>query len=133
MVSNNSSKHIISHVSIGTNDCDKAIAFYDNVMKTLGVKKLMEFPGTAAYGKEELEFWVQKPHNNEEATVGNGFHIAFCAESIEQVKEFYRVALENGAKGDGEPGPRPEYGKEYYACFVRDLDGNKIEAFFWNA
>ena len=120
---------IMNHVSIGTNRLIEAVAFYDAVLTTIGASRQHEVPGIAvAYGKYFPEFWVQQPLNGGAATVANGTHFAFLAPSRAAVDEFYRVALENGATSDGEPGPRPEYGPGYYGAFVYDLDGHKIEA-----
>ena len=113
---------IISHISIGTNDFDKARAFYDAVLPSLGIKVIMEHPGAIAYGRQYPEFWVQLPHDGKPATIGNGFHMGFIAASKEQVHEFYDAAIAAGAICDGPPGPRPLYGEPYYGCFVRDLD-----------
>ena len=66
-------------------------------------------------------------------TAANGTHSAFFAQSRAEVDAFYAAALAAGAQDDGAPGPRPHYGKEYYGCFVRDLDGHKIEAMAWLA
>lgn len=124
---------IMSHISIGTNDFDKAIAFYDKVLATIGAKRVHDLSeyGAIAYGKQFPEFWVGKPHDGKEAKVGNGAHFAFFASSKEQVHAFYNAALEMGATDDGAPGPRPHYGQQYYGCFLRDLDGHKIEAMAW--
>ena len=99
---------MLSHVSLGTNDATRAAAFYDPVLAVLGIGK-----GKARGGP---------------ASVGNGVHVAFAAESRPQVDEFYRVALAHGGSDAGPPGLRPEYDANYYAAFVRDPDGNKIEA-----
>ena len=123
---------ILSHVSVGTNDFDKATAFYDKVLPTLGCKRMMEHPGAVAYGKMFPEFWVQTPFDGGTASVGNGTHVAFIASSKEAVAAFHEAALTAGASDDGAPGPRPEYGEPYYGCFVRDPDGHKIEASFWD-
>ncbi|AYF88525.1 VOC family protein [Pseudomonas sp. DY-1] len=123
---------ILSHISLGTNDFDRAVAFYDKVLPTLGCKRIMEHPGAVAYGREYPEFWVQSPIDGRPASVGNGTHIGFFAPSKEAVLAFFEAALDAGATGDGQPGPRPEYGEPYYGCFVRDLDGHKIEAAFWD-
>ena len=120
---------ILNHISIGVNDLEKAVEFYDSVMATIGAKRQHEVAGVAvAYGKYWPEFWVQKPLNGNQPTVGNGAHYAFLAPSVDAVKEFYRVAIDSGGTSDGEPGPRPEYGPSYYGCFVKDIDGHKIEA-----
>lgn len=123
---------MMSHVSIGTNDFTKAVTFYDAVFEVLGVKRLMEHPEAVAYGKQFPEFWVQTPHDGASAGVANGSHFAFLANSRAEVDAFFKVAIEMGALPDGDAGPRPLYGEPYYGCFVRDLDGHKIEAMFWD-
>lgn len=123
---------IISHISIGTNNFDRAVVFYDKVLATLGCKQIAKYPGAVAYGREYPEFWVQTPIDGKPATVGNGSHIGFIANSVEAVHAFHETALQKGGVDDGAPGPRPDYGDAYYGCFVRDLDGNKIEATFWD-
>ena len=123
---------IISHVSLGTNDFEKAAAFYDAVLSILGCKRVEEFPDAVAYGKMYPEFWIQTPINGEPAAVGNGTHIGFVAESKELVDQFHEAALAAGATDVGAPGPRPDYGEPYYGCFVIDPDGHKIEAAFWD-
>jgi len=123
---------ILSHVSVGTNDFERAVAFYDRVMPTLGCRKVSDYPGAVCYGKRFPEFWVQAPINGEPASVGNGTHIGFIAPSKEAVDAFHAAALAAGGTDDGVPGPRAEYGAAYYGGFVRDLDGHKIEATFWD-
>ena len=119
---------VISHVSLGTNDYPRAKAFYDAVLATLQIPCVMDFPGGAGYGRKFPEFWIQSPHDGGRAGVGNGVHVCFLANSVDEVKAFHAKAIELGGKDDGGPGHRPEYTAEYYAAFVRDLDGNKIEA-----
>lgn len=125
---------ILSHVSIGTNDLDRATGFYDAVMPAIGAGRVMEVKehSAVAYGRQFPEFWVQQPFDRGEAESANGAHFAFLAPSREAVHAFWDAALANGAKPDGEPGTRPQYGEPYYGCFVRDPDGNKIEAMFWD-
>lgn len=122
----------ISHVSLGTNDYDRARTFYSQVLAVLGCKILMEFPGAAAFGKEYPEFWIGTPHDGKPATTGNGVHVGFMAANKVEVDAFYSAAISAGATDDGGPGHRHDYGEPYYGCFVRDLDGNKIEAAFWD-
>lgn len=122
----------ISHVSIGTNDFEKAAAFYDAVLSVLGVKRIMEHPGMIAYGKEFPEFFLQTPIDGERAQVGNGTHFGFIASTKDEVNAFHAVALRAGATDEGAPGPRPDYGEAYYGGFVRDLDGHKIEATYYD-
>ncbi len=123
---------ILSHISLGTNDIAKAAIFYDAALKTVGAKRVMEFPGAIAYGKAFPEFWIQTPIDGEKAAVGNGTHVGFFANSPSEVDAFYKAALDQGGTCDGPPGPRPEYSDTYYGCFVRDPDGHKVEAMFWD-
>lgn len=123
---------LLSHVSIGTNDFARAVEFYTRVLAPLGCKCVMEHPGAVAFGKVLPEFWVQTPIDGQRASIGNGVHFGFVAESKEAVHAFHEAALRAGAKDDGAPGPRPDYGEPYYGCFVRDPDGHKIEAAFWD-
>ena len=118
----------ISHVSLGTNQFERAKAFYDAVLGTLGIACVMSFDGGAGYGHKFPEFWVQLPFDQAKASCGNGVHVCFNASSVEQVQAFHAKALALGGKDDGPPGYRKEYTENYYAAFVRDLDGNKIEA-----
>ncbi|MFO0990855.1 MAG: VOC family protein [Hyphomicrobiales bacterium] len=127
-----SNPSILSHVSVGTNDFAKARTFYEAVLATLGCRIVMEHPAAVAFGRAYPEFWVGTTFDGKAATVGNGSHFGFNAESREQVDRFYAAALANGAKPDGEPGSREDYGEPYYGCFVRDLDGHKIEATYWD-
>jgi catechol 2,3-dioxygenase-like lactoylglutathione lyase family enzyme len=127
-----SNPSILSHVSLGTNDFERAVAFYDAVLFPLGCKRLMEYPDAIAYGKQYPEFWVQTPIDRQSATVGNGTHIGFIAPTKEAVHAFYEAALATGGVDEGAPGSRPEYSEPYYSCFVRDPDGHKVEATFWD-
>lgn len=120
---------VVSHVSIGTNDYARAKAFYDQVLPTLQIKLIMEHGGeAAAWGRQFPEFWVCKPLDGKPATAGNGTHISFLANSIEEVNAFHAKALQLGATDAGAPGYRPQYTPSYYGAFIRDLDGHKIEA-----
>ena len=120
---------ILHHVSVGVADVERAGRFYDAVLGALGCKRYWQImPFAIAYGEDGYDFWVQLPSNREPASVGNGQHIAFNAGTKDAVHKFYDAALANGGTDDGPPGPRPEYGSDYYGAFVRDPDGNKIEA-----
>jgi catechol 2,3-dioxygenase-like lactoylglutathione lyase family enzyme len=128
MASSDLSPSVISHVSLGTNDYPRAKAFYDAVLATLRIRCVMDFEGGAGYGRKFPEFWIQPPLDGARASAGNGVHVAFLANTINEVNAFHAKALELGGKDEGAPGYRPDYTPEYYAAFVRDLDGNKIEA-----
>lgn len=131
-ITSNGNPSILSHISIGTNDFERAVAFYDQVLPTLGCRRIMEHPGAVAYGKQYPEFWVQTPIDGQAASVGNGTHVGFIAPTKEAVHAFHEAALAAGGIDDGAPGGRPDYGEPYYGCFVRDLDGHKIEASYWD-
>jgi catechol 2,3-dioxygenase-like lactoylglutathione lyase family enzyme len=122
---------VLSHVSLGTNDFPRAKKFYDAVLATLRLKPVMAFDEGAGYGREFPEFWIQLPHDGQAANPGNGTHVCFGAASAEEVQAFHRTALQMGGEDEGKPGLRKEYSDNYYAAFVRDPDGNKIEAMAW--
>jgi len=126
---------IISHVSLGVNDFAAAVKFYDYVLPTVGAKRILalEENKAMAYGKYFPEFWINGPLDKKPATVGNGTHVSFLASSRKQVDAFYAAAVAAGAKDEGKPGVRPEYSNAYYGCFLRDLDGHKIEAMYWDS
>jgi catechol 2,3-dioxygenase-like lactoylglutathione lyase family enzyme len=121
----------LSHVSIGTNDFPRAKAFYDAVLATLQITCLMDTEHGSGYGRSLPEFWVGFPDDGGDAAPGNGVHVCFTANSVEEVQAFHAHALGLGARDEGKPGLRREYADNYYAAFVRDLDGNKLEAVFF--
>jgi catechol 2,3-dioxygenase-like lactoylglutathione lyase family enzyme len=120
---------MLHHVSVGVADVERAAQFYDAVLGTLGYKRIMEFmPYAIAYGEAAPSFWIQLPNNQQSPSVGNGAHIGFSARSKLAVDAFHHAAIANGGTDNGAPGPRPDYGPDYYGAFVIDLDGNRIEA-----
>jgi catechol 2,3-dioxygenase-like lactoylglutathione lyase family enzyme len=126
---NNEDPSMLHHVSVGVSDVARATGFYDSVLAALGYKRVMEvLPYGVAYGTDKPEFWVGLPENRAPAAVGNGVHIGFKARSKAAVQAFHRAALAAGGTDEGAAGPRPNYGPDYYGAFVRDLDGNKLEA-----
>ena len=124
---------MLSHVSLGTNDATRAAAFYDPVLAVLGIRKICERDGSVDYGTAKTVFSLERPSDGRPASVGNGVHVAFDAGTRAQVDEFHRVALAHGGTDAGAPGLRPEYDANYYGAFVRDPDGNKIEAVSFQA
>jgi catechol 2,3-dioxygenase-like lactoylglutathione lyase family enzyme len=119
---------MIHHVSVGTNDLERAKAFYDAVLPVLGLRQLKATGHSVDYGISEILFSVEKPVDGHAATSGNGVHIAFVAGHRGTVNEFHRVGIANGGADAGRPGLRPQYDENYYGAFIRDPDGNKIEA-----
>jgi catechol 2,3-dioxygenase-like lactoylglutathione lyase family enzyme len=120
---------MLHHVSIGVRDVAGAAPFYDRVLGALGYRRVLEvMPYGIGYGDTAPAFWVQLPHDQNPATVGNGVHVAFAATSKAAIEEFHRLALAAGATDEGAPGPRPDYGPDYFGAFVRDPNGHKLEA-----
>jgi catechol 2,3-dioxygenase-like lactoylglutathione lyase family enzyme len=120
---------MLHHVSVGVADFERAAKFYDAVLATLGFKRVADYsPHAIGYGTDRPEFWVGAPHDGKPMSAGNGTHLGFVARTKAQVHKFHAVALAQGGSNNGEPGPRPDYGPDYYGAFIYDLDGNKIEA-----
>ncbi len=116
---------IFSHVVVGTNDLEKAGGFYDGVLGTLGIRRLIDAEDRAIWGDGVPEFIVTKPMDGKPACHANGGTISFRAGSSEAVDKFHAAALATGGACEGPPGLRPAM-PGLYAAYVRDLDGNKI-------
>lgn len=124
---------ILNHVSIAVSDAAISLPFYDAVLATIGARRLYEHGDAVAYGKQFPEFWVHgTPFDGGAARPGVGVHFSFFARNPQEVHDFHAAALAHGATDDGAPGPRPDYGAGYYGCFVRDPDGHKLEATFFD-
>ena len=130
---------MLSYVYFGTNDLERAVAFYSATLTSLGMARCVtgdpEWDRVAAGwgiyedgGQRELAFWVGIPFNQQPATVGNGSMIAFSAASWQAVDDFHAAALAQGGTSDGAPGLRLHYAPDFYAAYVRDPDGNKLAA-----
>jgi len=122
---------VIDHVSLGCADLAVARVFYDAALAPLGLVCVHAHPEAGAgYGPAggKPVFWIGQPHDRRRAVAGNGVHVAFRAGDRAAVDAFHRAALAAGAADEGAPGPRPHYHPHYYAAFVRDPDGNKVEA-----
>ena len=97
----------VSHVSISTNNFARALQFYDQVLPTLGCRRLMQHREATAHGKLYPEFWVQTPIDGNPASIGNRTHVGFLAPTPQAAYDFYDAALRAGGKNDGAPGPDP--------------------------
>ncbi len=119
---------MLGYVSMGTNNFEQALAFYDELFAVCGGKRMMEFEGFIVWGTsmDAAMFAIARPFNGEPATVGNGVMAAIQVDSQEAVAAMYNKALELGGKDEGAPGQR---GEGFYAAYFRDLDGNKLNAF----
>ena len=120
---------MIGYVTLGTDDIERAAAFYDELLREIGASRFMETDTFIAWavspGKPALS--VTKPFDGNPATVGNGVMVALAVDSQEKVDEVHKRAMELGGKDEGAPGPRGDGG--FYAGYFRDLDGNKLNAF----
>ena len=125
---------VVSHVTIGTNDLARATDFYAALLATVGLDRLpdQETPGVdAGFGQAGSVLpmvFVQRPFDGRPATWGNGVHVAYHAQSRDAVAGFHRAAINCGGTDAGPPGLRPHYSRGYYAAYVRDAVGNKIQA-----
>ena len=120
---------MIGFVMIGTNNLNKAISFYDILLKTINLNRTVTNEKYAGYSSkdrpENIEFYVTNPANKKKATYGNGTQISFLVNSKDTVDKFYNLGIKLGGKDEGAPGIRSG---DYY-CYLRDLDENKVCAF----
>ena len=119
---------MIDHVSVAVRDLAATTAFYDAVLGTLGYQRLDTRPHTVGWGKKYSEFWINLRPNMSAVPPDSGVHICLRATSKEAVDAFHAAALANGGSSDGAPGPRKNDDPRYYAAFIRDPDGNRVEA-----
>ncbi|MBA3897572.1 MAG: VOC family protein [Sphingomonadaceae bacterium] len=120
---------MFSHVTLGTNDPDRARRFYEPLMAALGIAQPFAMEGAIAFGAlAGSKLFVVTPFDRAPAISGNGVHFALIAESRAAVDAFHAAALANGGSDEGPPGLRPHYHANYYAAYVRDPDSNKLQA-----
>ena len=118
---------MIHHASLGSNDLERSRAFYDPVMRELGLRLIKHSDRIVAYGLTEVLFSLERSSDGRAASAGNGAHIAFHAGHRSTVDACYAAGTASGGKCEGPPGIREQYDPNYYAAFLRDPDGNKIE------
>lgn len=121
---------MIDHISIGVGDFARSTRFYDAVLGKLGYVKMHDREATVGWGKPDkphAEFWINARPGMKPVAEDCGTHICLRAKDTKTVDEFHAAALQAGASSAGAPGPRPEYTGGYYAAFIRDFDGNRIE------
>jgi len=123
---------MIGYVTIGTNDLERAVAFYDALLAELGAGRFMENEQFVAWATapDQPGLAVIRPYDGQPATAGNGTMVALAADSTDKVDQVYRKALELGATDEGPAGPRDG---GFYAGYFRDLDGNKLNVFHFAA
>lgn len=120
---------MIGYVTLGTKDLARGAKFYDAIAKEMGIGRMMEDPQFIAWGEPggAAGIGLTLPWDKNPASVGNGTMVALAAKSKEQVDRIYEIAIANGGTDEGAPGQRFE---NFYAGYFRDLDGNKLNAFF---
>lgn len=121
---------MLLYVTLGTNDLARAVRFYDAVMPTLGLERRFLNEDEAGYGEAapaRMRLWVTKPFDGQHASRGNGSMIALVAPTRAAVDAFHAAGLASGGSDEGAPGLRP-YSPHFYACYLRDPDGNKLSA-----
>lgn len=121
---------MLDHVSLGVADLARAARFYDAVLEPLGYVRVWTYEKAIGYGIAGGEDKLAIKERAGAHPPGEGFHLAFTATSREAVDSFHARALAVAGLDQGPPGLRPAYGPGYYAAFVRDLDGHRIEAVF---
>ena len=122
---------VISHITLGTNDKSRSKAFYDAALGAIGFKRVpkpAEKPLAYDRNGQMPTIYIYTPEDGRPATWGNGTHVAFTADTRQQVDAFHAAAMHNGGMDEGPPGLRSHYGPNYYAAYVRDPDGNKLQA-----
>ncbi|AUC97730.1 lyase [Bradyrhizobium sp. SK17] len=119
---------MIDHVSVGVRDLDRAARFYEPALAALGLARLVTRPATIGFGKAYPEFWINLRVSMTPVPHESGTHICLRAKTTAEVVAFHAAALASGGRSDGAPGLRPHDRVRYYAAFVLDPDGNRIEA-----
>lgn len=121
---------MIGYVTLGTNNLEKAVSFYDQLFATIDAGRFIETEQFVAWttGMDQPGVSVTKPFDGQPATVGNGTMVAIMLDSADKVDAFYHKAIELGGTCEGKPGLRAEL-DGFYAGYFRDLDGNKLNAF----
>jgi catechol 2,3-dioxygenase-like lactoylglutathione lyase family enzyme len=119
---------MIDHISIGVRDIARTKRFYDAALKPLGYSCISEGQGSLGYGKEAVTLWISSTDRLVPADLNSGLHFCFAAPTRHSIDAFHTAALSSGGRDNGPPGLRADYGPDYYAAFVIDPDGYRIEA-----
>ena len=120
---------MLDHVSIGVRDLARTKRFYDQALKPLGYECLSEGDTSLGYGSGTVSLWISAAAHPVPPDMNSGLHFCFAAPSRQSVDRFYAAALKAGGRDNGQPGLRTEYSGDYYAGFVIDPDGYRIEAY----
>ncbi|MGE0621373.1 MAG: VOC family protein [Pseudomonadales bacterium] len=121
---------VIDHISIGASDIARARIFYDATLGALGYRCLSSDASALGYGHDGVDYWVLQSRDPVPANPDSGLHFCFAAPDRDSVHRFHDAALKHGGTDNGSPGVREAYGTGYYASFVLDPDGYRLEAYF---
>jgi catechol 2,3-dioxygenase-like lactoylglutathione lyase family enzyme len=124
---------MFSYVSLGTRDLARAIRFYDAALAPLGHQRIADYDPdghSAAWGQDDPgpHLWLTQPFDGKPVSFGNGTMVSLLADTRAAVDACHAAALAHGGSDEGAPGLRPQYGPNFYAAYVRDPDGNKLNA-----
>jgi catechol 2,3-dioxygenase-like lactoylglutathione lyase family enzyme len=119
---------MIDHVSVGVTNLEVAARFYEAVLGVIGYQRLEVRPRTIGFGKTYAEFWINLREAMAPVAADSGAHVGLRVRTAQLVDAFHAAALAAGGTCGGEPGLRPQHGEGYYAAFIRDPDGNRLEA-----
>ncbi len=119
---------MLDHVSIGVKDIEASKRFYDATLKPLGYVSKYAKGTDAGYGKEAIQLWLGQTDKPVKEDMASGLHFCFVAPTRKSVDAFHAAGLKAGGRDNGKPGLRPNYGPTYYAAFIIDPDGYRIEA-----
>jgi catechol 2,3-dioxygenase-like lactoylglutathione lyase family enzyme len=120
---------MIHHVSIGVRNVGRTKAFYDAALGAIGYSCLSSDDASLGYGKDTVAFWIGLSESPIVANPNSGLHFCFIAPTRKSVEAFYKAALASGGRDNGKPGVRADYGPTYFAAYVVDPDGYRIEAY----
>jgi catechol 2,3-dioxygenase-like lactoylglutathione lyase family enzyme len=119
---------MIDHASLAVSDLERALKFYEQAVAPLGLTRLVTRPAMAGFGKAYPELWINLRATMRRVAADSGVHLCLRARSIAEIDAFYAAALNAGAVSESPPSLRPHDRVRYYAAFVVDHDGNRIEA-----
>jgi len=120
---------MLDHISIGVRDIKRARSFYDAALKPLGYACVSDYGTMLGYGAQQAALWVGETKKPVPADPESGLHVCFSAPTRASVDTFHAAALKAGGRDNGKPGIRADYGPNYYAAFVVDPDGYRLEAY----
>ncbi|HZZ61322.1 MAG TPA: VOC family protein [Roseiarcus sp.] len=119
---------MFDHISIGVRDIARAKAFYDRALEPLGFRRLSTAEDSLGYGRESVGLWISATPSPVPEDPRSGLHICFAAPDRQSVAAFHAAALTAGGRDNGGPGIRADYSADYFAAFVVDPDGYRLEA-----